>query len=65
MKLLAAKALLSGKPDTKNRANELTYDRAAIDSLISDVRRQQNASQAATLGIQKTNVKYVATTEAP
>jgi hypothetical protein len=63
--LFSAKALLSVKADSRNRNSELRYDRRAIDSLIADVRRQQNATNAASFGIQKTNVKYVATTDTP
>lgn len=64
-KLLSAKALLSGKPDTRGRTTEMRYDRRSIDSLITDVRKQQTASQAAALGIQSTNIKYVPTTDTP
>ena len=65
-KLLSAKALLIAKPDSKTRHTELTYTRAtAIDGLIDDVRKQQNAAKAGSQGIQSTNIKYVSTSDTP
>lgn len=42
--LLVAKARLSAMPDQKKGSAELTWDRAAIDSLMADVKGQISAS---------------------
>ena len=60
-KLMAAQALMVGKPDSKFKTEELTYDRNAINQLIKNVRRQQHAGA----GIQTSNIKYVPTTDTP
>ncbi|TXH54845.1 MAG: hypothetical protein E6Q97_10030 [Desulfurellales bacterium] len=44
-KLMAAKALLAAKSDTRSGSNfELRWDRNAIDGLIEDCRKQQSSA---------------------
>lgn len=54
IKLLGAKALLAALPDTKHGEIELEWDREAIDSLLTNVRRSQQSSA----GIRRSNVTY-------
>lgn len=59
-KLLAVKALLSVKFDQQDGAGtQLLYDRAAIDDLIKQVRKQQHAGA----GLQHQKIKYVLPTD--
>jgi hypothetical protein len=54
--LRSAQALLAVEPDaTTSRGSSLSYDRAAIASLIQQMTRLRNASR----GIQRTKINYV------
>lgn len=59
-KLLAAKALLIGRPDTRHLSTELRWNREAIDSLIRQCDQQLSATSAGGLGgVQRTRINYV------
>lgn len=59
-KLLAAKALLSARTDTRHGSSELRWDRKAIDSLITQCRQEQAAAAVSNNGaLQRTKVNYV------
>lgn len=53
--LRSAKMILAGLSDRKIEDLEISYDRAAIDAMIDDIKRAQNASA----GICRTPVKFV------
>jgi len=58
-KLRSAKMLLAGIPDTDAADGlGLTWDRAAIDSLIADIKQ----SRAAAVGVQRTKITYTGPT---
>jgi hypothetical protein len=60
-KLIAAKAMLSGMPDSAKGSASLRWDRAAIDELIKTVERQMSVSTAAgrnSRGVIRQNVVY-------
>lgn len=52
--LLSAKMLLAAMPNAAKEGASLQWDRASIDSLIADLRRQQTAA----LGVRRTNIVY-------
>lgn len=65
-KLRQAKALLAVLPDSIKDGNELSFDRAALDSLITSYQQLANASTAnssssttAVAGMQRTKLRYV------
>lgn len=57
-KLLLAKAVLVGLPDTVGKSTELSWDRSAIDGLLVDVKQKRGAALGRG-GIQRKGIKYV------
>lgn len=59
-KLLAAKALLIARPDTRHQTSELRWNREAIDSLIRQCDQELTAATVRAVGgVQRTRINYV------
>jgi hypothetical protein len=59
-KLRSARMLLAGVPDTRSGNDGLTWDRASIDAMMTEIQQQQTRARRETGGnrVRRTNITY-------